>query len=85
LGSAGHLYGTAYEGGVSFGTVFELSRTARGWKKTVLYTFHGGSTGCCPVGGLIRDSAGNLYGTALRGGVDNRGLVFEIMGAGASQ
>jgi uncharacterized repeat protein (TIGR03803 family) len=85
LDSAGHLYGTAYEGGISFGTVFELSRTSHGWKETVLYTFHGGSTGRCPVGGLIRDSAGHLYGTALRGGVDNRGLVFEIMGAGASQ
>ena len=85
MDSAGHLYGTAYEGGSSFGTVFELARTSHGWKETVLYTFHGGSTGRCPVGGLIRDSAGNLYGTALRGGVDNRGLVFEITGGGASR
>jgi hypothetical protein len=31
------------------------------------------------------ESAGHLYGTAYLGGFDNRGLVFEIMGAGASQ
>ena len=30
---------------------------------TVLYTFQGGTDGALPFGGLIRDSAGNLYGT----------------------
>ena len=76
--SAGNLYGTAYEGGVSYGTVFKLARTSYGWKETVLYTFQGGRSGRCPVGGVVRDSEGNLYGTALRGGANNRGLVFEL-------
>jgi uncharacterized repeat protein (TIGR03803 family) len=31
-----------------------------------------------PVGGLISDSAGNLYGTTVGGGTDGFGTVFEL-------
>ena len=47
--------------------------------ETVLYSF--GSTagdGAIPFGGLIQDSAGNLYGTTSVGGAYNEGTVFEI-------
>ncbi len=37
----------------------------------VLYTFQGGSDGNHPSGALTLDSAGNLYGTTLFGGVTN--------------
>jgi uncharacterized repeat protein (TIGR03803 family) len=76
--SAGNLYGTAYEGGDNNGTVFELKRVAHGWELVSLYLFRGGRTGKCPVAPLIRDKAGNLYGTTVRGGVGKAGIVFEI-------
>jgi hypothetical protein len=79
--SAGNLYGTTLDGGntnaecgVYFGTagcgvVFKLSPAANGsWKETVLHTFTGGKDGGLPVGGVVLDSAGNLYGSAFFGG-----------------
>jgi uncharacterized repeat protein (TIGR03803 family) len=74
--SAGNLYGTTQAGGANFfGTVFELDTTG---KETVLYSFTGGSDGATPYAGLVRDSAGNLYGTTSQGGMDNIGTVFEV-------
>jgi hypothetical protein len=32
---------------------------------TVLYSFTGGTDGAMPVGGVILDEAGNLYGTTF--------------------
>lgn len=37
--------------------------------ETVLYAFAGEADGGTPQAGVIRDSAGNLYGTTLSGGV----------------
>jgi uncharacterized repeat protein (TIGR03803 family) len=63
---AGNLYGTTLEGGSSFsGVVFKLDPTGT---ETVLHDFTGGADGASPVAGLIRDSAGNLYGTTPYGG-----------------
>ena len=39
--------------------------------ETVLHTFTGGADGLQPSAGLFRDSAGNLYGTTIGGGVTN--------------
>ena len=78
--SAGNLYGTAENGGAAnAGVVFKLSKTG---KETVLYTFKGGADGSNPNGGVILDSAGNLYGTAYQGGAANQGVVFEVNAAG---
>ena len=65
--SAGNLYGTTYYGGASNkGVVFKLDATGT---ETVLYSFTGGADGGYPNGGLVRDSAGNLYGTTGSGGI----------------
>jgi uncharacterized repeat protein (TIGR03803 family) len=73
---AGDLYGTASGGGASnAGVVFKID--ARG-NYTVLYSFTGGADGGYPYGELIRDSQGNLYGTANGGGASNAGVVFKI-------
>ena len=37
--------------------------------ESVLYGFTGGADGANPEGGVIRDSAGNLYGTTFHGGL----------------
>lgn len=47
---------------------------------TVLYTFSG-TDGANPYAGLIRDKAGNLYGTTLNGG-RGAGNVFKLDTAG---
>jgi len=74
--SAGNLYGTTFFGGASgAGTVFEVDTTG---KETVLYSFKNGADGGYPWAGLVRDVAGNLYGTAVSGGASNFGVVFKL-------
>lgn len=72
--SFGNLFGTAIFGGRhGKGTVFRLSPSLAGWEESVLYNFcslSGCKDGGAPSAGVIRDSAGNLYGTA--------GVVFEL-------
>ncbi len=77
---AGNLYGTAAEGGNSgAGVVFKLDSAGN---ETVLYSFSGGNDGAFPLAGLVRDSAGNLYGAALEGGRANNGTVFRLAANG---
>ena len=75
--SSGNFYGTTSGGGTSGkGVVFKLALTG---KETVLHNFKGGTTdGAVPSAGLIRDSAGDLYGTTLYGGASNKGVVFKL-------
>ncbi len=48
-------------------------------KETVLYRFTGGADGGTPwTGTLLRDAAGNLYGTTGAGGASNAGTVFKL-------
>jgi uncharacterized repeat protein (TIGR03803 family) len=72
--SAGNLYGMTQSGGelsctngegYGCGTIFEVDAAGQ---ETVLYSFKGGTDGMFPSGGLIRDAAGNFYGTTLEGG-----------------
>jgi len=73
---AGNLYGTTFEGGSDrSGVVFKLDRTG---KETVLYSFTGGEDGNGPSAGLMRDVAGNLYGTTFGGGSNGSGVVFRV-------
>jgi uncharacterized repeat protein (TIGR03803 family) len=74
---SGNLYGTTEGGGSSgVGTVFRLSKSG---KEKVLYSFTGGTDGCYPTGGLLRDTAGNFYGTASEcGGEGKFGSVFKL-------
>jgi uncharacterized repeat protein (TIGR03803 family) len=79
--AAGNLYGTTAFGGTSSaGIVFELTNpeAPAGWTESILYNFSGGSDGSQPYGGLIFDSAGNLYGTTYRGGASSAGTVYEL-------
>ena len=62
------------------GTVFELAKGSG--TITTLASFNG-SNGEYPYAGLIRDSSGNLYGTAYQGGASGDGTVFELARAAA--
>lgn len=75
------FYGTTEYGGGSAncgggcGTVFELKNGT----ESVLYSFTGGNDGCYPIGTLLKDGAGNLYGTTQACGMYYvGGTVFEI-------
>jgi len=81
--AAGNLYGTTTHGGANAdGTVFEVDSTGY---ETVLYSFCASSNctdGAFPYGGLVRDAAGNLYGTTSSGGAGNGGTVFKVDSTG---
>ncbi|MFZ0814860.1 MAG: choice-of-anchor tandem repeat GloVer-containing protein [Candidatus Sulfotelmatobacter sp.] len=82
--AAGNLYGLANEGGAyGYGTVFELTPSADGWTATVLHSFsYGGTDGYLPVGSLIFDAAGNLYGTTNWGGTGQCLSEANLVGCG---
>ncbi len=95
--AAGNLYGTTEYGGnfngncaqSGCGVVFKLSPQSDGaWRETTLYKFCS-ETDCAdgdaPLAGpLVRDSAGNLYGTTEWGGTSSNcngegcGVVFRL-------
>jgi uncharacterized repeat protein (TIGR03803 family) len=89
LDSTENLYGTTYYGGDlscqppnGCGTVFKVDPSG---KETVLYSFTDAlpDYGLHPVGGLVRDKAGNLYGTTSYGGtVPIDGNVFKLTPTG---
>lgn len=91
---AGNLYGTTTDGGSSScrsiqqcGTVYQLAPPAKQgdpWTETVLYVFKGNARndGASPFGGLVIDSAGNLYGTTGYGGTGNCVLLGSKRGCG---
>jgi uncharacterized repeat protein (TIGR03803 family) len=78
--ASGNLFGTASQGGCCGpGTVFEFSAGTL----IPLYEFSAAPSGTnpdgqIPMGGLIRDSAGNLYGTATEAGAYGWGAMFEL-------
>lgn len=76
---AGNLFGVTYFGGDNNqGSVFELS-PGDPWKQTVLHSFaEGGEDGFNPLGRLLLDSEGNLYGSAVLGGSSGGGVVFKL-------
>jgi uncharacterized repeat protein (TIGR03803 family) len=80
----GKLYGTTLNGGTAgSGTVFELSRNSTDrWTEKTLVSFDGSSGyspgGYGPLGGVVADAAGNLYGMAQAGGVHGYGVVFKL-------
>ena len=76
--AAGNFYGTTIEGGSkNAGTVYELSPSGSTWTLTVLHNFTGNPDGKTPYGGVIFDSAGNLYGTTYDGG-SGSGIVYQL-------
>ena len=92
FGPDGSLYGATQFGGAdncspmaACGAVFQVTPQKDGsWAETVLYVFKGKTSndGEYPEGGLIADSAGNLYGTAAYGGTGNCVLLGIKGGCG---
>jgi uncharacterized repeat protein (TIGR03803 family) len=91
LDSGGSLYGTTASGGGTncggngCGTVYRLTPSGARYREAIVYRFRGGSDGNRPMGGVVLDAAGNLYGVTARGGVrcvdssTGCGTVYELM------
>ncbi|HTD54580.1 MAG TPA: choice-of-anchor tandem repeat GloVer-containing protein [Silvibacterium sp.] len=81
----GNLYGTGSGGGTApaggAGAVYKVDRAGN---ESLLYSFTGAPDGAGPIGGVIRDREGNLYGTTSSGGylgngcTNGCGTVFKI-------
>ena len=90
--SNGNLYGTTTYGGKTScddgsgcGVVFKLAPPPQGqtkWTETVLHRFKGRPDGAFPQAPVLTDSAGNLYGTTLRGGRANDTHCTDSFGCG---
>jgi uncharacterized repeat protein (TIGR03803 family) len=77
LDSAGNLYGFEYATNAN-GSIFKVTPDG---VFSLVYNFCSLSNcadGSAPVGSLIINKAGNLYGTTNRGGQFNQGTVFEL-------
>lgn len=76
MNAAGNIFGTTYN------TIFELVSNGSGsWNPQVIYTFiaaDAATEGADPNGTLAIDSAGNLYGTTLRGGKNGYGTIYKL-------
>jgi uncharacterized repeat protein (TIGR03803 family) len=79
----GNLYSTTDYGGAGlgvagYGVVFELNISSG--QLTTLHTFGGpdGTDGGNPIGGLVRDSLGNLFGTTFSYGARGGGTLFQL-------
>lgn len=79
--SAGNLFGETIQGGSAtnaMGTVFEIAKTSTGYAAPATLVSFTGPNGGNPTGGLVMDSAGNLFGETSSGGTAAAGTVFEI-------
>ncbi len=78
LDAAGNAYGTTAIGGTGGdGTLYQLMPSGGEWVENVLVNFDG-ANGVNPMGNLIIDASGNLYGTTINGGQNDNGLVFKL-------
>jgi uncharacterized repeat protein (TIGR03803 family) len=90
----GSLYGATYNGGNNgcvnpngCGTVFRLQPSPTQcaavlcpWDETVVYRFTGNGSGDAPIGTIVFDGAGNLYGTTNEGGSTTGGCAHSNCG-----
>jgi len=78
--AAGNIFGVTMQGGVyGPGVVFKLDANSN---ETIIHSFGGSGDGGSPGGGLVRDRAGNLYGTTQYGASSYFGTVFKLDASG---
>jgi len=86
LFQSGNIIGTTQDGGAygkcngftGCGVVWQLTPSGGGWTQSVLWSFGNGTDGMIPLGGVVPDTAGNLYGVALVGGFYGLGGVYQL-------
>lgn len=80
MDATGSIYGEAGGGTHKLGVIFELTRVGGTWTETALYSFKGGADGAAPIGGLLMDAPGSLWGVTEAGGAScDCGTVFHLV------
>ena len=80
IDDAGNLYGatSGCNGYPGTASVFELSPSGSGWQLNVLHSFTLSTGNVGPVGNLVMDSSGNLYGITESYGPSGNGNFFKL-------
>jgi len=78
IDNAGNLLGVANGGAGRYGAVYQLSLANGTWTHIPLYSFPDTASGVHPTGKLVLDNRGNIYGTTIRGGDRNFGVIYAI-------
>src|SRR5258706_173031 len=84
-----YVYGTTLSGGgasvdcglLGCGVVYQLtppSSSGGAWSENILHAFVANADGIWPLGELVFDKAGALYGTTEVGGLSGDGTVFQV-------
>ncbi len=85
MDAAGDLYGATDAGGINgLGNAWQLTPSG---SYTDLHDFggtlpNGNLDGVNPIGGVVVDATGNLYGTAQQGGAFNSGCAWKLTPSG---
>jgi uncharacterized repeat protein (TIGR03803 family) len=75
---AGNLYGvTGFFGADNNGTVYKLTPSGSGWTENILSYFQTGAA-VMPLGSLIFDQAGNLFGAAYTTSAGGPGAIYKL-------
>jgi uncharacterized repeat protein (TIGR03803 family) len=81
---AGNIYGTTVVGGsANLGETYRLTPSNGGWTESTLYSAQGNGDGKFPWGGVVLDSAGNLYGSFTENGPYGYGALYELSPSGS--
>jgi uncharacterized repeat protein (TIGR03803 family) len=79
LGPDGYYWGATSEGGSQdLGTVFKVKADGSDWKLVHFFTEGSTNSGFVPIGGLVNDGLGSLWGTTAYGGTFGYGTIFRI-------
>jgi uncharacterized repeat protein (TIGR03803 family) len=81
---AGNIYGTTVVGGsANRGEIYKLAPSNGRWTENTLYSAQGASDGKFPWGGVLFDSAGNLYGSFSENGPYGYGALYQLSPSGS--
>ncbi len=96
-GTTGYFGTTLLGGGLARGTVFHITPRAGqhgGWSESVIYSFGNIPDGNYPVGAVVADAQGNLYGATEmggrgrcndgEGGIIGCGTIFQLSKTGSN-
>ncbi len=79
---SGNVYGTTPWEGAGYGVIYRLTSSGGSWTQTVLYEPQTWAEGSQPVGGVVFDKSGNLYGVFSSGGPYGYGAVYQLSPSG---
>jgi uncharacterized repeat protein (TIGR03803 family) len=85
LDASGNAYGTTSSGDRNAGAVFKIVDAQNGGRRIKVLHQFSGTDGSEPLGDLVFDAAGNIYGTTCAGGGNRQGVVFKLTPPGIKQ